>query len=257
MTDLEADDGLASAAARAAGDARVEQVFICTPDKDLAQCVTGSRVVQFDRRAGALRDEEGVRAKFGVAPASIPDYLALVGDAADGFPGLRGWGAKSAAALLGRYGSIDAIPDDPADWGRRGAGRGPSRGRARRAPRPRPALPGPRHAAQRRAVVRLGRRPPLEGAAAGSLRPLCPAQRPRPLRARPGSGESVRQPVTAPPAARAGGHRRARARPVAIGRFPRGAVSSILHRPSGRRGPGTHTSCDDLRSDDCRNGRKS
>ena len=125
MTDLEADDGLAAAAARAAGDARVEQVFICTPDKDLAQCVTGSRVVQFDRRAGALRDEEGVRAKFGVAPASIPDYLALVGDAADGFPGLRGWGAKSAAAVLGRYGHIDAIPDDPADWdvAVRGAGR--------------------------------------------------------------------------------------------------------------------------------------
>ena len=125
MTDLEADDALASAAARAAGDARVEQVFICTPDKDLAQCVTGSRVVQFDRRAGVLRDEEGVRAKFGVAPASIPDYLALVGDAADGFPGLRGWGAKSAAAVIGRYGRIDAIPDDPADWdvAVRGAGR--------------------------------------------------------------------------------------------------------------------------------------
>ena len=125
MTDLEADDGLASAAARAAADARVEQVFICTPDKDLAQCVTGRRVVQFDRRAGALRDEEGVRAKFGVAPASIPDYLALVGDAADGFPGLRGWGAKSAAAVLGRYGGIDAVPDDAADWdvAVRGAGR--------------------------------------------------------------------------------------------------------------------------------------
>ena len=116
MTDLEADDGLASAAARAAGDPRVEQVFICTPDKDLAQCVTGRRVVQFDRRAGALRDEEGVRAKFGVAPASIPDYLALVGDAADGFPGLRGWGAKSAAVVLGRYGRFDAVPDDAADW---------------------------------------------------------------------------------------------------------------------------------------------
>ena len=125
MTDLEADDGLASAASRAAADSRVEQVFICSPDKDLAQCVTGSRVVQFDRRAGTLRDEEGVRAKFGVAPASIPDYLALVGDAADGFPGLRGWGARSAAAVLDRYGSIDAIPDDAADWDVtvRGAGR--------------------------------------------------------------------------------------------------------------------------------------
>lgn len=125
MTDLEADDGLASAAVRAAADSRVEQVFICTPDKDLAQCVTGSRVVQFDRRAGTLRDEEGVREKFGVAPASIPDYLALVGDAADGFPGLRGWGARSAAVVLDRYGSIDAIPDDAADWDVtvRGAGR--------------------------------------------------------------------------------------------------------------------------------------
>lgn len=116
MTDLEADDGLASAAARAAREPRVEQVFICTPDKDLAQCVQGSRVVQFDRRAGTLRDEAGVRAKFGVAPASIPDYLALVGDTADGFPGLRGWGAKSAAAVLGRYGCLDAVPDDAADW---------------------------------------------------------------------------------------------------------------------------------------------
>ncbi len=125
MTDLEADDGLAAAAARAAGDPRVEQVFICTPDKDLAQCVTGTRVVQFDRRAGALRDADGVRAKFGVAPASIPDYLALVGDAADGFPGLKGWGAKSAAAVVGRYGRIDAIPEDAADWdvAVRGAGR--------------------------------------------------------------------------------------------------------------------------------------
>ena len=125
MTDLEADDGLASAAARAAGDPRVEQVFICTPDKDLAQCVTGTRVVQFDRRAGALRDEDGVREKFGVAPASIPDYLALVGDAADGFPGLKGWGAKSAAAVVGRYGRLDAIPDAAADWdvAVRGAGR--------------------------------------------------------------------------------------------------------------------------------------
>ncbi len=125
MIEFEADDALASAAARASGDPRVEQIFICTPDKDLAQCVTGSRVVQFDRRAGALRDEKGVRAKFGVAPASIPDYLALVGDAADGFPGLRGWGAKSTAVVIGRHRHIDAIPDDAADWDVtvRGAGR--------------------------------------------------------------------------------------------------------------------------------------
>ena len=116
MTDLEADDGLASAAAKASGDPRVEQVFICTPDKDLAQCVTGRRVVQFDRRAGSLRDAGAVLAKFGVPPASIPDYLALVGDTADGFPGLRGWGAKSTALVLGRYLHLEAIPDDAAAW---------------------------------------------------------------------------------------------------------------------------------------------
>ena len=116
MTELEADDGLASAAATSSADARVEQVFICTPDKDLAQCVVGHRVVQFDRRAGAIRDADGVVKKFGVAPASIPDYLALVGDAADGFPGLRGWGAKSTATVLARYGHLEAIPDDPQAW---------------------------------------------------------------------------------------------------------------------------------------------
>ena len=135
----EADDGLASAAAVAAGDPRVEQVVICTPDKDLAQCVTADgRVVQYDRRRGLLYDHAGVVDKFGVPPASIPDYLGLVGDSADGFPGLPGWGAKSAAALLARYGHISAIPFDPSEWGRRGAergqaGRGPAgqlRGRA-------------------------------------------------------------------------------------------------------------------------------
>ena len=125
MTDLEADDGLASAAAKASGDPRVEQVFICTPDKDLSQCVTDRRVVQFDRRAGSVRDADGVRAKFGVPPASIPDYLALVGDTADGFPGLRGWGAKSTALVLGRYLHLEAIPDAAAAWDVevRGAGR--------------------------------------------------------------------------------------------------------------------------------------
>lgn len=116
MTDLEADDGLASAAAKARTDPRVEQVFVCTPDKDLAQCVVGQRVVQFDRRAGTIRDAEGVRAKFGVPPESIPDYLALVGDTADGFPGLRGWGAKSTARVLGHYLHVEAIPDDPTEW---------------------------------------------------------------------------------------------------------------------------------------------
>ncbi len=116
MVELEADDALATAAARAAGQADVERVVICTPDKDLAQCVSGSRVVQLDRRAERTRDEAGVRERFGVPPASIPDYLALVGDSADGFPGLPGWGAKSAAAVLARYGHLDAIPDHPGDW---------------------------------------------------------------------------------------------------------------------------------------------
>ena len=113
----EADDGLASAAAVAAGDPRVEQVVICTPDKDLAQCVTtDSRVVQYDRRQRVLYDHAGVVRKFGVPPASIPDYLGLVGDSADGFPGLPGWGAKSAATLLARYGHVTAIPFDCSQW---------------------------------------------------------------------------------------------------------------------------------------------
>ena len=113
----EADDGLASAAAVAAGDPRVEQVMICTPDKDLAQCVTADgRVVQYDRRQRVLYDHAGVVDKFGVPPASIPDYLGLVGDSADGFPGLPGWGAKSASTLLARYGHVTAIPFDPAEW---------------------------------------------------------------------------------------------------------------------------------------------
>ena len=95
---------------------RVARVLICTPDKDLAQCVIGDRIVQFDRRAREVRDEAGVIKKFGVPPASIPDYLALVGDSADGFPGLPGWGAKSAAAVLARYGHIDQVPDRASQW---------------------------------------------------------------------------------------------------------------------------------------------
>jgi 5'-3' exonuclease len=117
MVNEEADDALASAAAIASRDPRVSRVLICTPDKDLAQCVVGSRVLQFDRRKREVRDEAGVFAKFGVPPESIPDYLALVGDAADGFPGLRGWGAKGAAAVLARYGHFEAIPEDPLQWG--------------------------------------------------------------------------------------------------------------------------------------------
>ena len=110
MVELEADDALASAAWIAARDPRVEQVCIWTPDKDLAQCVDGKRVVQVDRRSGRIRDDEGVRLKFGVSPAHIPDYLALVGDAADGYPGIRGWGPKTAARLIGRYGAIEEFP---------------------------------------------------------------------------------------------------------------------------------------------------
>jgi 5'-3' exonuclease len=116
MVELEADDALASAAAVAAADPDVVQVAICTPDKDLGQCVQDGRVVQVDRRKRVVIDEDGVRAKFGVSPASIPDWLALVGDSADGFPGLPGWGAKTAAAVLARYGHIEAIPDAPGQW---------------------------------------------------------------------------------------------------------------------------------------------
>jgi 5'-3' exonuclease len=117
MVEFEADDALAAGAAAAARDPRVERVIICTPDKDLAQCVRGTRVVQMNRRTRTVRDEAGVVAKFGVPPASIPDYLALVGDAADGYPGLPGWGARSAAAVLARYGHLEAIPADWRTWG--------------------------------------------------------------------------------------------------------------------------------------------
>jgi 5'-3' exonuclease len=116
MVELEADDALASAAAVVEEDPAVEQVLLCTPDKDLAQCVVGDRVVQLDRRSGEVRDEDGVWAKFGVAPRSIPDWLALVGDSADGFPGVSGWGKRSASVVLARYGEIGAIPADSADW---------------------------------------------------------------------------------------------------------------------------------------------
>jgi len=116
MVEFEADDALAAAAAMAAADARVEQVVVCTPDKDLAQCIRGDRIVQLDRRTRELRDESGVRQKFGVSPASIPDWLALVGDSADGYPGLPGWGARSAAAVLARYQHLEHIPKLAAEW---------------------------------------------------------------------------------------------------------------------------------------------
>jgi 5'-3' exonuclease len=116
MIEFEADDALAAGAAAAAMDARVERVVICTPDKDLAQCVKGTRIVQLNRRTNAILDEAGITQKFGVPPESIPDYLALVGDSADGYPGLKGWGAKSSAAVLAKFRHLEAIPADSKDW---------------------------------------------------------------------------------------------------------------------------------------------
>ena len=116
MVEFEADDALASAAAKAALDDAVAQVIICTPDKDLGQCVRGTRVVQLDRRRETLRDEPGVLSKFGVPPQSIPDYLAVVGDSADGFPGISGWGPKAAALVLSRYPHLEDIPKDWRQW---------------------------------------------------------------------------------------------------------------------------------------------
>ncbi len=116
MVEFEADDALASAAAKAALDQRVRQVLICTPDKDLSQSVVGTRIVQLDRRRNIVRDEDGVEAKFGVKPASIPDYLAVVGDSADGYPGIAGWGAKAAAQTLSRYPHLEDIPKDWREW---------------------------------------------------------------------------------------------------------------------------------------------
>jgi 5'-3' exonuclease len=116
MVEVEADDALAAAASVADQDPRVEQVIICTPDKDLGQCVKDDRVVQLDRRSGTVRNEAGVVEAFGIRPASIPDYLALVGDSADGFPGLPGWGPKSAASVLATYEHLETIPASSAEW---------------------------------------------------------------------------------------------------------------------------------------------
>ncbi|MEA2519047.1 MAG: hypothetical protein QOF49_1127, partial [Chloroflexota bacterium] len=116
MVEVEADDAIGTAAARFAADPAVDRILICTPDKDMAQCVVDDRIVLRDRRRQITYDESGVLEKWGVAPASIPDWLALVGDASDGFPGLPGWGAKSAAAVLRRYGSLDAIPARASEW---------------------------------------------------------------------------------------------------------------------------------------------
>jgi 5'-3' exonuclease len=116
MVEFEADDALAAAAAAAVHDPRVEQVIICTPDKDLAQCVQGTRVVQLNRRTRTTLDETAIVQKFGVTPESIPDYLALVGDSADGYPGLQGWGAKSSAAVLAKFVHLEWIPKDYREW---------------------------------------------------------------------------------------------------------------------------------------------
>ncbi len=116
MVEFEADDALASAAVRAAQDDRVGKVIICTPDKDLSQCVSGQRIVQLDRMRNITRDESGVVEKFGIKPESIPDYLALVGDSADGFPGIQRWGAKAAASVLSVYSHLEDIPKDPKQW---------------------------------------------------------------------------------------------------------------------------------------------
>lgn len=124
MVEFEADDALAAASVAAARCTEVDRVFICTPDKDLAQSVRGTRVVQLIRRTRTIRDEAAIVAKFGVRPESIPDYLALVGDASDGYPGLAGWGAKSTAAVLSRYPHLEAIPDDWRTWGVNAAGAG-------------------------------------------------------------------------------------------------------------------------------------
>lgn len=116
MVEFEADDALAAGAVAAAKDAKVEQVILCTPDKDLGQCVSGTRIVQLSRRTGVTLDEAGVKQKFGVMPESIPDYLALVGDSADGYPGLPGWGAKSSAAVLAKFGHLESVPKDWKEW---------------------------------------------------------------------------------------------------------------------------------------------
>lgn len=116
MVEFEADDALAAGAVAAGRDTRVDRVIVCTPDKDLAQCVSGTRIVQLNRRTRVTLDEAGIIKKFGVPPVSIPDYLALVGDAADGYPGLAGWGAKSTAAVLAKYGHLESIPPDWREW---------------------------------------------------------------------------------------------------------------------------------------------
>ena len=153
MVEFEADDALAARRVAAARDPRVDHVIICTPDKDLAQCVRGTRVVQLNRRTRVTLDEAGVIQKFGVPPASIPDYLALVGDAADGYPGLPGWGAKSTAAVLAKFGHIESIPDDWREWHVNAANASALAATLSRA-RPSAAVPNTRHASDRNHAFR-------------------------------------------------------------------------------------------------------
>ena len=241
MVEFEADDALAAAAAMAAADARVEQVVICTPDKDLAQCVRGDRVVQLDRRRDEQRDEAGVVKKFGVPPASIPDWLALVGDSADGFPGLPGWGATSAATVLARYGHLERIPERGRGLGRAGARRGAPGLDARRAGRARAAVPHARHAARGRADRRRRGRPAVGGPrpefAAWAERLGTPAlHRARAPGRGPRGGRAPRDARVTPPAAA----------PGAPGRAPPPRLPSLLERAArladrdvdAERGPG-------------------
>ena len=158
MIEFECDDALATAAARFAAAPSVERVVVCSPDKDLAQCVQGERVVCFDRMRRKRLDERGVVEKFGVHPKSIPDWLALVGDSADGYPGIPRWGAKSAAAVLGAYEKLEAIPADAARVERRRARRAGARGELGRASHRGVPVPAARDAARRRAARRVARR---------------------------------------------------------------------------------------------------
>ena len=197
MVEWEADDALAAAAMQAAADPAVERVVICTPDKDLAQCVRGERVVLMNRRTNAIIDEAGVVKKFGVRPASIPDYLALVGDAADGYPGLPGWGAKSTAAVLARFGRLEAIPADWREWGVNAKNPAALASTLAAGAGPRLAVQGSGHAAHRHPPVRFRRGPALDGPDR-ALRAACRATRAPALTAhvRDVSGAATAPPLT-------------------------------------------------------------
>ena len=163
MIEFEADDALAAAAVKSAADEDVERVFICTPDKDLAQCVRGTRVVQLLRRTNVVLDEAAVLKKFGVSPESIPDYLALVGDSSDGYPGLRGWGAKSTAAVLAKFKHLEDIPQDSREWRVNANSAAALAQDVRRAARSCLPFPGPGDTTHRDFGVRFRGRSALEG----------------------------------------------------------------------------------------------